>query len=415
MKYLYIHPAFAGQHHHIIRHLAQNADNEIMFIAKSTNARSLGAMSAPIDNVKMLGYQVDEKGTQGITPEVARFEQDVIRAKATYQVCQLLKQRGFTPDVIWCHPSWGNALLIKEAYPEVPLICYAESYTERVEARMDPRLEIPKEIMVSNTIKNATTLLSLSQADAIIAPTEWQKSTFPPEYHNKIAVIHDGIDTKQLPSAQRTKDIRLPNGRTVKKEQPIITYVSRSFEAGRGIKQWMGALKHIQQASDNIQAIMIGGGGAGYGREHDIEALIKAHDLDSDRIHRVGRLEYQAFLQLISQTDIHVYLTVPTVLSWSCIEAMALGKPVVGSKTPPVEEVIASGKNGVLVDFFNPKDIANAVVTLLRDEEKRKKIGEEAKKIIEERYDLQKCLPQHVAFLKRIADNTAAQKRVATQ
>jgi glycosyltransferase involved in cell wall biosynthesis len=87
--------------------------------------------------------------------------------------------------------------------------------------------------------------------------------------------------------------------------------------------------------------------------------------LDLSGIRFPGKIPYPALLKLLQVSAAHVYLTYPFVLSWSMLEAMAVGCLVVGSRTPPVEEVLRDGENGLLADFFAPEEIAAKVSAAL--------------------------------------------------
>jgi glycosyltransferase involved in cell wall biosynthesis len=68
----------------------------------------------------------------------------------------------------------------------------------------------------------------------------------------------------------------------------------------------------------------------------------------------------------LQRSDAHVYLTVPFVLSWSMLEAMATGCAMVASDTAPVRE-FAGGESAALVDHARPAAIAEAIVATLAD------------------------------------------------
>lgn len=63
----------------------------------------------------------------------------------------------------------------------------------------------------------------------------------------------------------------------------------------------------------------------------------------------------------------HVYLTYPFVLSWSLLEAMACGVPIVASDTAPVSEVLRDGLNSRLVNCFEVEAISAGVLQVLSE------------------------------------------------
>ena len=90
--------------------------------------------------------------------------------------------------------------------------------------------------------------------------------------------------------------------------------------------------------------------------------------LDPTRTHFMGRLPREQYLRVLQVSNAHVYLTYPFVLSWSLLEAMACGAPIVASDTAPVREVMRDRENGRLVDFFDAEAIADAAIETLRSE-----------------------------------------------
>ncbi|MBQ7454650.1 MAG: glycosyltransferase, partial [Selenomonadaceae bacterium] len=112
----------------------------------------------------------------------------------------------------------------------------------------------------------------------------------------------------------------------------------------------------------------------------------------TDRVHFVGLRNRGDYQKILRASSCHVYLTRPLVLSWSCLEAMSFGCPMVCSKTPPVEEVMEDGVNGLLAEFRSPYHIARKIEEQLDDPERAKKLGEKARETIQERFELMKCM-----------------------
>jgi glycosyltransferase involved in cell wall biosynthesis len=155
--------------------------------------------------------------------------------------------------------------------------------------------------------------------------------------------------------------------------------------------------------------LIVGGDDVSYGKRlsdgtYRQQLLAELGDsFDAERVHFLGQVPYSTFLRILQVSRVHVYLTYPFVLSWSMLEAMSAGCVVVGSQTRPVTEVIKDGENGLLVDFFEPRDIAARVCEVLADGQQFASLRKAARRTIVERYDLRNvCLPAHLRFFDEV-------------
>ena len=86
------------------------------------------------------------------------------------------------------------------------------------------------------------------------------------------------------------------------------------------------------------------------------------------------------------------------------LEAMSAGCLVIGSRTPPVEEVIEDGVNGWLCDFFDLEGWATRIAAALEAGARLDPVRAAARHTIVARYDLKRlCLPQQVALVHSLA------------
>jgi glycosyltransferase involved in cell wall biosynthesis len=404
MRILFVHQNFPGQFIHLSAALAQQG-HEV--VALAINQRS------PLPGVKVLYYKPTIGSTPQIHPLVVDFETKVIRAEACARAALQIKQQGFSPDVIYAHTGWGEPLFLKDIWPTAKLLCYFEFFykAQGADCGFDP--EFPEDPFVracrTNT-KNAHHLLSLEGADHGVSPTRWQWSTFPSRYQDKISVIHDGVDTGRIQPNPRVQVSLSRDQLTLTPNDEVITFVNRNLEPLRGYHQFMRALPEILARRPKARILIVGGDEVSYGAppedgnsyRHQFWNEVKDR-LDQRRIHFLGKIPYENFIQLLQLSTVHVYLTYPFVLSWSMLEAMAAGALVVGSATAPVTEVIRSGENGLLVDFFSTNELVNAVCEGLQERDRLLPLRQQARQTIVEHYDLQRiCLPQQLELIHRL-------------
>jgi glycosyltransferase involved in cell wall biosynthesis len=82
---------------------------------------------------------------------------------------------------------------------------------------------------------------------------------------------------------------------------------------------------------------------------------------------------------------------------------MAAGCLIIGSATPPVEEVIQDGINGFLGDFHSPDEIAAKTVEVLETRNSLEHVRTAARETVLERYALSVCLPRQLRLIKELA------------
>ncbi len=400
MKALFLHQNFPGQFKHLAPALAGRGD-DVSFITHPEKPS--------IKGIRKIEYKPHRAVTEKIHPYLASTEAGIINGQNVARACLALRERGETPDVVIGNPGWGEALFVKDVWPDVPLLLLVEFYYRSVgsDVNFDPEFQTGPDGPFRTRTRNAYHLLSIEAADHAYAPTHWQRQQFPEAFHDKIDVIHDGIDTEVL-KPDDTATVTLPNGTTLSRKDEVLTYVSRNLEPYRGFHSFMRALPEVLKARPDAHVVIVGGDEVSYGRKPSDggswrEVLTKEIGGLPDRVHFLGRIPYDDYLSVLRISSVHPYFTYPFVLSWSMLEAMSSGCFVVGSDTPPVREVIEHNKNGWLVDFFDTKKIAFTLAEALEQRNDVGAIREAARQTIQNKYNLNDMLSQQISLIDRLA------------
>jgi glycosyltransferase involved in cell wall biosynthesis len=334
---------------------------------------------------RLIHYQHHRNsGGPSLHPYLRRFETAVIEGQAAYRAAMDLREQGWIPNVIVNHVGFGNGLFLSDAFPEARRIGLFEWFYRSTNSDVDflpPRHVSPDQQLRLRTW-NAQTLLELGSCDAAVVPTYWQLQQFPPSLQHQLQVIHEGVDTTRLAglrSAGLPRPSCLPNDPSIE----VLTYVSRCFEEYRGFPQAIEAIVRLQQRRPKLHVLLVGHDGTAYGQGRSdgrgwAQWARDSLQLDPLRTHWLGSLQEAEYHQVLAHSSVHLYLTVPFVLSWSLLEAMAAGCAVVASSTPPVQEVLEHEQSGLLVDFFDPEAQAQALDWLLDAPDHRERLAKAA-------------------------------------
>jgi glycosyltransferase involved in cell wall biosynthesis len=387
---LVVHQNFPGQFPHIVDALLKRGDR----------VAAIGGKTArPRPGVDFRRWSTPRGTTQGIFDPATRAEADMIRGVAAAQAAAQLKRDGFTPDVIIGHPGWGETIFLKEIWPDARLILFGEMLyrSHGGDLNFDP--EFGGEDLGRNMrahAKNASQLLAFAYADRIVCPTPFQASSFPASLQGMIRVIHEGVD---MSHAQRRPEarIKLPDGRTIDRQTPVISFVNRTFEPLRGFHIFMRALPDFLAACPEAEVLMIGqpalagyGGQSPNGKDWKSWILDELGDrIDPSRVHWMGKVPHSVLIDAFSIARAHVYYTYPFVLSWSLVEAMATEVPIIASDTGPVRDAITDGVEALLLPFFDVAALSAALTRAVREPETMAGMAEAARKRALAEYDQQ--------------------------
>ena len=237
--------------------------------------------------------------------------------------------------------------------------------------------------------------ISLSLADAVIATsTEFGRLAGRYAEPSRIAVIPNGVDTDEFDPARP-----VPAPLAAKYGSDPVVLAVRRLVPKNGVHYLVQAAPRILRACPQARFVI-----AGWGSQ---EADLK------DQASHLGIASRFDFAGAVPNRDIHGYLSVAKVVvfpssmestSHACLEAMAMGKPVVASRLGGLEELIGGdGSRGVLVDLFDSNEstyvappsltedasnrLAEGVIALLEEPERAKALGEAGRRYVLEHFD----------------------------
>jgi len=212
----------------------------------------------------------------------------------------------------------------------------------------------------------AGTLLSmiskpiLQNADAVLALTEDMKKEMQRVCPREISVIPNGISLERF---------RVSSGCREEKSTRTVIFVGRLHPV-KGVQYLIEAMAIVHQKIPDIKLVIVGDG-----TERPIlEKRVRELDLN-ECIQFLGQVSQEKMPDIMHQADILVLPSLSEGFPTVILEAMAGGLPIIATSVRGIPDIIDEGINGYLVNTKRPDEIADKILTLMLNDDMRKKIS----------------------------------------
>jgi glycosyltransferase involved in cell wall biosynthesis len=307
-----------------------------------------------------------------------------------FQARRLIREHGI--NLIQTHGYKSNAIgFCLKRLCGLPWIGFAHGYIDE-----DGR----------SRVYNRIDRLALRGADRVVAVSGSMRELLVRHgvAEERIQVIHNAVDSLETAPARPAAEVR--SGLGLGREQRIVGVVGR-LSREKGQRVFLRALETVVRRLPGLTALVIGDGpDRGFLEEFSRRNGLAGHVLFLGYQERVA--DFYQLLELL------VLPSLSEGLPNSVLEAMSFGIPVLATSVGGVPEVIRNG-NGVMVPPDDPSSLANEMIKLLDDEERRRAIGEQGKRSLHPKFSPTGRVQQIVDLYRLLLANQAERAHAASR
>ena len=195
-------------------------------------------------------------------------------------------------------------------------------------------------------------------------------SAAPDLFSGRSDVIHDGVDLPPLGDASSRDRLKLELGLAL--DRPTVGIAGQVAEV-KGIWEFIEAARLLVTGGALATFVVLG---------DDLKEQGKTRRLAEQRVRDLGLSDHFRFLgfrpnapALIPAFDVVAVPSHIEPLGNATLEAMAAGRPVVGSRVGGIPEMVMDGETGLLVPPRNAEALSEALATVIRDARLREHLG----------------------------------------
>jgi L-malate glycosyltransferase len=202
---------------------------------------------------------------------------------------------------------------------------------------------------------------------------------------SRISVVRNGIDLGRFDRRQR-EGLQAPLPEVG--DAPVVIHVANMTHAVKRQEDLIKAMSLARQAGRKIHAFLVGAGV----RQRELERMTAELGLE-DRVHFLGhRADVPA---VYGRATMGVLCSSAEGLSNAVIEGMAARLPMVVTRVGGNPELVADAERGRVVERYQPEALYRAIVDVLRDPERARRMGQAGRAFVERELTLQRMVERH--------------------
>jgi len=226
--------------------------------------------------------------------------------------------------------------------------------------------------------------VTLRSVNLIITPSPfcYNESKFLKPFTNKLVWIPPGVDIEKYSVG---KSFKIHEAYDIPDSSKIVLFVGVMSKAHthKGVDQLIKSFKIVLEEVEGAYLVLVGRGDM----MSEYKKMCEEFNI-SDNVIFTGFVDETELIEYYKSSDVVVLpsTTVQEGFGMVLIEGNACGKPVVGTRVGGIQYVIEDGKTGLLVPPKNSEALAGAIIKILIDEDLAKKMGENGRRLVEEKY-----------------------------
>ncbi|MEM2598741.1 MAG: glycosyltransferase family 4 protein [Thermoproteota archaeon] len=312
-----------------------------------------------------------------------------VTCRYAFNVQRIVEQEKI--DIIHAHFAYieGWVGYLAKLSVKKPLVVTTHGYDIQVvpEIEYGARLDRKLDVLIRKVLNNA---------DAISVPSTsmYKKVLDIVGDEEKVFLIPNGVDINIF-----TPTINKDYARKLIKvdEDQHLVFTARHHRPVYGIEFLIKAIPFVVRKIKNVKFIIGGDGPLRIYHENLARQLnLEDHVIFSKYIPRSLMPYYFA------ASDIVVVPSLQEAFGLLITEAMASGKPVIGTNVGGIPDQIIDGYNGFLVEPKDPQAIAVRITYLIRNPEEAKRMGMNGRRLAEDKFDINKRIDKIINLYQKI-------------